>query len=335
MKESQKNIKAVGLMSGGLDSVLAAKIIKDLGIEVYAVSFAMPWQKGKSPRAENMSKKLGIHFNVFQLGDDYLEVLKNPQYGYGSAFNPCMDCHIFMIEKAAEYMKEIGAEFVFTGEVVGQRPNSQRKDCLIRIEKVISLEGRLLRPLSAKLLEPTVPESEGMVDRDKLFGLSGRSRKPQMQLAQQWGIEGYSTPAGGCLLTEKHFGRRMKDILHSGCRGLQDIVALQWGRYFRLNKDYIAILGRDKKENELLIQESHDDDYILEPEEFSGPTLLLKGPTPSPEVLQIAAGLVQRYSKERDLAPQKVNYWLSCDRDNANKVCAIKLDESKIKAMMV
>jgi len=304
MNESKEKIKAGGLLSGGLDSVLAAKMMKDMDIEVYAVYFSMPWGCKEKSRVEKMCEDLDLHFKMLQLDEGYMDMLKAPQYGYGRALNPCTDCHAYMISRAAEYMKSIGAAFVFTGEVMGQRPKSQRKNALAVIEKGTALDGRLLRPLCAHLLEPTVPEMEGMIDRSRLLGISGRSRKIQFQLAKEWGIEGFATPAGGCLLTEEHFSRRMKDILIHGYRDLSDVAVLKWGRYFRLSPQFTALIGRDETENEAIEKHAHPDDHVLViSEDRPGPSLLLRGGNPPDEIFAQAGGLVQLYSKWKGLAP--------------------------------
>ena len=176
-------VKAVGLLSGGLDSALACKVIQNQGVEVHAVYIEMPWGCGKLSRVRAICERLGVPLKIIPIGDDYLSILRHPKFGFGSAFNPCVDCHIYMVKRAAAFMQEIGAAFVFTGEVLGQRPMSQRRQCLDWVAKEAGIEGRLLRPLSAALLAPTIPEQEGVVDRAKFPVIRGRSRKPQMELA--------------------------------------------------------------------------------------------------------------------------------------------------------
>ncbi len=297
-------VKAVGLISGGMDSSLAVQLVKDQGIEVYAVYFVMPWGLGNLERCRGLAQQLGVHFHSIYLGNDYLEMLKKPQYGYGSAFNPCIDCHRFMVAKAAEYMKEVGADFVFTGEVMGQRPMSQVKRCLPLIDKDTDIEGRLVRPLSAKLLEETIPEREGLIDRSRLLGLSGRSRKEQFDLVKKFGITGFSPPAGGCLLTEKPFGNRFKDFLDGICRDAKETKALCFGRYFRVNETCAAVIGRDEAENAALESCAVRGDYVVELTEVGAPLALVKGSNIPEEVLKTCAGIIQYFSKAKEGVPQ-------------------------------
>ena len=301
--------KAVGLLSGGLDSTLAAKIIQGFGIEVHALYFAMPWGCCNKAKAMEIAEGLGIKFIVLQLNEQYLEIVKKPKHGYGSALNPCVDCRVHMFGRAGDYMRSIGADFVFTGEVLGQRPMSQLRHSLATIEKESNLVGRLLRPLSAQHLEPTIPEQEGLIDRNKLLSISGRSRQEQMQLARELGITDYLPPAGGCLLTDKNFARRMKDTLDHGYRNFRETIALKWGRHFRISSEFKAVLGRDEDENESLRAFANDDDYILELPDKKGPTLILKGKNPDEEILRIASGLIQRFSRHATQSSVEVEYW--------------------------
>ena len=333
---SKKQVKGVVLLSGGLDSTLAAKVVKDLGVEVFAVHFAMPWRTKPQTNAQKAAKSLGIHLVSLQLDENYLRMLKKPKYGYGSAFNPCIDCHTYMIAEAGRYMHKIGADFVFTGEVVGQRPMSQLKQNLRSVEKWSGIEGRLLRPLSARLLEPTLPEKEGLIDRNKLLDLSGRSRKKQIELAKQFGITDYPTPAGGCRLTDGPFGQRMKDILEHGYRDYRETISLKWGRHFRINENFRAIIGRDKRENEFLTKYAYPQDHVLElPEDKSGPTLILIGNNPSKDILETAAGLVQKFSHYQNEVELEVMGWLKQDQNNRLKIKSHPLDEATLERMRI
>ncbi|MBN1869385.1 MAG: tRNA 4-thiouridine(8) synthase ThiI [Candidatus Omnitrophica bacterium] len=336
-QSSKKQVKAVGLLSGGLDSILAAKIVKDLGVKVYGVLFRMPWGYGSNTALNKLARQIGIRLMTIQLDDHYLTMVKDPKYGYGTAINPCIDCHTYMIAIAAKYMREISADFLFTGEVLGQRPMSQNRQSLKRVEKRSGLEGRLLRPLSAKLLEPTIPENEGLIDRNKLLGLSGRSRKAQIQLAEDLHITKYPQPAGGCLLTDKNFSNRLKDFFDQGYQDYKETIVLQWGRHFRINDDFKAIVGRDDQENNLLIQHAFPNDHIMiiAEEEKTGPAALLKGKGPSEEVLSIAAGLIQRFSRYNESDPLSVNFWQVRDPAHIRQVTASKLDPSRIEQMYI
>jgi len=331
----KKPIKAVGLLSGGLDSTLATKIIKDLGIDVHGVYFAMPWGCCDKAMATEAAKRIGIKFIVLQLDERYLEMVKKPKHGYGVAMNPCVDCRIHMFSRAAQYMKHIGADFVFTGEVLGQRPMSQMRASMKTIEKNAGLEGRLLRPLCAQFLDPTIPEQEGLVERVKLLNMSGRSRKPQIQLAESLNIKEYNQPAGGCLLTDRKFANRMRDTLDHGYRNFRETIALKWGRHFRINKDFKIILGRNAEENESLIQYAHPDDYVMTFVERQGPTLLLKGYNPSTDILAIAAGLIQNFSKYKSEPPQRMKYWTVHEPNNTYEIVAQKMNKDHIDKMYI
>src|SRR3989338_289438 len=203
--------KCVALISGGLDSALAAKLMLEQGLEVQGLFLSMSWGCCEKDKAQACARRLGIPLMVLGVGDAYLDVIRRPKYGYGSGMNPCVDCRIYMFRIAKRYMEELGAGFVVTGEVVGQRPMSQMRRPLTIIEAESGLEGLLLRPLSAQLLEPTLPELLGVVDRQRLLRLAGRSRHEQFALAKARGITEYSTPAGGCLLTEEPFAKKAKD----------------------------------------------------------------------------------------------------------------------------
>jgi len=328
-------VKAVGLISGGLDSTVAAKIVQDLGVEIYGVYFAMPWGCCDKGKAQSAAEKLGIHFIVLQLDEQYLEIVRKPKYGYGSAINPCVDCRIHMFTRAAQYMTAVEADFIFTGEVLGQRPMSQMKKSMARIEEDSGLQGRLLRPLCAQLLEPTIPEQQGLIDRTKLLALNGRSRSEQIALAREFNITDYSPPAGGCLLTDKLFAKKMTDIFEHGYRNFRETVALKWGRHFRINNDFKAILGRDENENAALIHYAHSDDLIFALADNIGPTLILKGYNPSDEILSLVAGLIQNYSRHKQADPVEIHFWPASNRSDIKTILARKLTETEIEKLRI
>jgi tRNA U34 2-thiouridine synthase MnmA/TrmU len=332
-ENNSQPLKAVGLLSGGLDSTLAAQIIKNLGFEIHAIYFAMPWGCCDKGQAQQAADRLGIKLIVLQLDERYLEIVKNPKYGYGTALNPCVDCRIHMFSRAAQYMKAIDAQFVFTGEVLGQRPMSQKQHSMRWIEESSGLKGRLLRPLSAQYMEPTEPEQRGIVDRTQLLGLTGRSRKEQIRMAEAFGITEYPAPAGGCLLTDQNFARRMKDTFTYGYRNFRETIALKWGRHFRLSAEFKAIVGRDEEENKALTHFAHPDDLIFELEDKKGPTLILKGNNPPDSVLQTAAGLVQWFCSYRHEQPKIVQYWKSSQKDCIFSVTASPLNEAAVKSL--
>ena len=331
----QKKAKAIGLLSGGLDSMLACKIMVDLGVEVHAVYFAQPWGCCDKAKAMATAERLGIKFIPLQLDERYLQIIKKPKYGYGTALNPCRDCRIHMFARAGQYMRAIGADFVFTGEVLGQRPMSQLRDSMRTIERDADLEGRLLRPLCAQLMEPTIPEQEGLVNRARLLSITGRSRKEQLRLADEFGIADFPAPAGGCMLTKKPFADRMRDVFKYGYRDFRETIALQWGRHFRVSQNFKIVVGRDEAENAALIRFAHSDDHILGLETQDGPIGIVKGEHPTEEILQMAAGLMQRFSRYKDAESIVTHCWLSKDKNTLRKIRSQRLAESAIEKMKV
>ncbi len=246
-------MKAIALLSGGLDSTLAARLVLDQGIELEALNFMTVFctctNRGATCLASQKAvETLGIPLRVFNVSEEYLNVVRNPKHGYGSNMNPCIDCRIFMLKKAKVYMEESGGSFIITGEVLGQRPMSQRRDAMRLIEKEAGLEGLILRPLSAQFLPITLPEREGWIDREKLLNIQGRSRKPQMKLAEQFNIRDYPCPAGGCLLTDPGFARRIRDLMeHQYDFSLNDVHLLKFGRHFRLSPKVKLVVGRNEE----------------------------------------------------------------------------------------
>jgi len=325
--------KAVGLISGGLDSMIAARLLKNLGVEVYGFYFALPWGCGNSQRAESAARQIGIPLRIADADQSFLQMLQNPRHGYGSAINPCVDCHIHMIKLAAEYMREIKADFVFTGEVLGQRPMSQLKNSLRLVEKNCGLEGRLLRPLCAKLLEPALPEKEGRIDREKLLAISGRGRKEQIALAKEFGFTDYPNPAGGCLLTDKNFANRLRDAFSHGTTAIDDTVILKWGRHFRLNESFKVIVARDEEECDALFRNARQADHILQFEDNRGPLTILQGENPEENVLRIAAGLAQHFSRYRGQSAPIIRAFPKATPQTISKIFAARLTEKEVEGM--
>lgn len=273
-------MKALALFSGGLDSSLAIKLILNQNIEVIALHFVIPLSRFDKDKEDSINRKaneLGVPLRIIHLKDDFVEIFKNPKFGYGKNYNPCMDCKILMLKHARGLMRELEVSFIITGEVLSQRPKSQHRDSLNIIEKESGLRGLLLRPLSAKLLSPTLPETEGWVKRENLFDFNGRSRNPQFKLAKILGIKEFSWPAGGCLLTIPSFCPRAKDVLKHGECNVEDLELLTVGRHFRLSETFKLIVGRNEKENNILLKKSAKDDFIFEPLELAGPTGLGRG----------------------------------------------------------
>jgi tRNA U34 2-thiouridine synthase MnmA/TrmU len=295
----KKHVKAVCLLSGGLDSSLAVRMMLEQDIDVTVVNFVGPFgacagDRENSP-AQSVARALGVDLKVVPFGEDYLEIIRNPRHGYGSNVNPCIDCRIYMLKKARELMEEGKASFVVTGEVVGQRPMSQRAVTMRQVEKASGLDGLLLRPLCAQLLPPTVPEEEGWVERDKLLGISGRSRKELLRLAEEWNVTGFSSPGGGCLLTDPNFAVRMKDLLAHETLTFDAIDLLKVGRHFRLPRGTKLVVGRNESDNDRLAALSRDSDTVIVTESCPGPTAILRGGS-VPEEEDLAASIVTRYS---------------------------------------
>jgi len=286
--------KAVGLISGGLDSILAAKIILEQGIAVLAVTFRTPFFDHKN--AARAAYGLQIPLRVSDITEPHLDIVRYPKYGYGKHMNPCIDCHALMVREAGTVMEEIGGDFLFTGEVLGQRPMSQNKEALKRVEAESGYVGRVLRPLSAKLLPETIPEKEGKVDREQFLGIRGRSRKTQMELARRYNITEYATPAGGCLLTDPIFSRRLADLFqHQRSVEIRDVELLKVGRHLRLSPEVKAVVGRDAEDNERILQMIVTGDHVLRVEGFPGPVLLIPSSGAAKDI-KTAASICVRYS---------------------------------------
>lgn len=295
--------KALALLSGGLDSTLAVKVMMEQGIDVEALNFTSPFctctskNAGCKSEAVRVAEEFGIPIKVMHKGIDYLEVVRNPRHGYGKGLNPCIDCRIFLLKKAKEHMAECGADFVITGEVLGQRPMSQRRDTLRVIERESGLEGLLLRPLSAKHFAPTVPEQQGWVDRDKLLAIQGRSRKDQIQLAEELDVKNYPCPAGGCLLTEISFVSKVKDIFdHSDQLNLRDFRLLKLARHFRVGARTKVLVGRNESENSTLEHAAQPGEAIFRWVGGGSPVGVLMGKQEE-GLLEVAAKILLRYTK--------------------------------------
>lgn len=307
--------KAVVLISGGLDSMLAAKLMIEQGIHVEGLNFytgfchsghtsAIRKQGDKVKRNDALwvAEQLGIKLHIIDAVQEYKDVLTKPQYGYGQNMNPCLDCKIFMVRKAREWMEDHGFDFIVTGEVVGQRPKSQRKETMKIVAKNTVTEDVLLRPLSAKNLVPTKPETEGWVDREALMDFSGRNRKPQIALAEKYQFDEYAQPSGGCcVLTDESYTRKLADMWQTqGDKEyeLDDIILLKVGRHLRPKKSFKLIIGREEGENNFL--EGYRKQYThLRILNFSGPLTLIEGET-NAEDLHLAARICSRYSAGRN-----------------------------------
>lgn len=290
-----KKVRALGLSSGGLDSILSALVLQQQGIEVCWVSFETPFFSAE--KAEKAAKFTGINLVKKNITDLYLKMLKNPPGGYGKNMNPCRDCHAMMFNLAGEIMETMGFDFLFSGEVAGQRPLSQTKSALRYVEKRSGYDGHILRPLSALHLPETIFEKEGKVNREKLLNFSGRSRKPQMKLAREFGVTDYPTPGGGCLLTDKSYSERLKDLFcHQDNFTHEDLHLLKYGRYIRLNRRAKVIIGRNKLDNENIMKYYlPKEDTLIMVKKIPGPVLIMKNG--SREDVFKAAAICAGYSK--------------------------------------
>lgn len=297
MNQKKKKTKGLALLSGGLDSILAIKILQKQDINVTAISFVSYFFNSDS--TEKAAKELKVDIKIVDFSKKHLKMVKDPLYGRGRTMNPCIDCHLMMIQEAGKFLKKGEFDFVSTGEVLGQRPMSQNKQAMELIENKSGIEGYLLRPLSAKLLKETIPEKNGLVDRDKLLAISGRGRKEQMLLANKWEIKEYPSPAGGCILTDANFGKRLEYLFNnwSNYNG-NDIQLLRLGRHFWMGDNKI-IVGRNKEENDKIYQLRQKGDIVIRPEEFPGPTVLIRSKDKILEESLIKAKeLIIKYSKK-------------------------------------
>jgi tRNA-specific 2-thiouridylase len=317
-------VLAIGMLSGGLDSTLATRLLLDQGIHVKGIHFNTGFcfidhRRKLARTSENITKLINpvthltalfdISIEIIDIRQEYLEVLRHPKYGYGKNMNPCIDCRVMMMGKARDFMEESGADFIFTGEVLGQRPMTQHRRTLHLIEKQSGLQGKLLRPLSAKLLPETEPERQGLVDRNRLYNFSGRSRKPQLNLAQEYGITDFPQPAGGCcFLTDPIYSRKLKDLFKyknpDDCT-LRDFLLLKVGRHLRVSPDLKVIVGRDESENQYLDSVAGEMTR-LETIDVMGPVVFAEGDL-TEENLRLAAEITARYSDGKNQPSVDVN----------------------------
>ncbi|MEW5693328.1 MAG: hypothetical protein AB1765_08530 [Candidatus Hydrogenedentota bacterium] len=327
-------MKAIAVVSGGLDSMLSAKLIMNQGIEVTGVHLLIPFSKYANEniyreKVKELGKNLGIEIIALSTGIDYLELIKKPRYGYGKNINPCIDCHIYMFKRAKKLMEEIDAKFIITGEVLGQRPMSQNKATLELIEKRSELQGLIVRPLSAKALKETIPEKEGRIDREKLLGIVGKSRKIQLEKARELGLQGYGTPAGGCLLTDPGFARRVQDLIKSDMLTLDTIDLIKNGRYFALSDKFKLIVARDYNEN-INLKSLAKERYLVIESISKGPDAIGIGDINDERIKQSVEIVAYYCKKEKEHArikygiyPETGKYEMSINRNE------IKIDLQK------
>jgi len=305
MEKKNKPVRALGLCSGGLDSMLAGLVLREQGIEVSWVTFETPFFN--AAKARKASKMTGIPLTVKSIFGVYLKMLKDPPAGYGKHMNPCMDCHALMFKLAGELMHEKDFDFLFSGEVLGQRPMAQNKPSLGYVEKHSGFKGYIVRPLSAANLPPTIPEREGLVDRDRLLDISGRGRSRQIKLAEKFGITDYPAPAGGCLLTDKNFSNRLRDLFdHQTDCTEEELHLLKHGRHFRLNPETKLIVGRTDRDNQNIINYHNPAaDTVIDVKDYPSPIALVPHGAKK-ESIQLAAAICVGYSKAPKLSPVDV-----------------------------
>jgi len=310
-------VKAIALFSGGLDSMLAAELIHRQDIDVLCLTFITPFFSAE--KAQAAARQINLPLIIEDITDQHLKMLKSPRYGYGKNMNPCIDCHILMLQEAGKKMVETGADFILTGEVLGQRPMSQGKQSLHVVAKNSGFSDYILRPLSAQLLEPTKAEREGKVDRLQLLSIQGRGRKEQMQMAADFGITNYAPPAGGCLLTDPMFSHRLRDLFsHQEDYDIHDLELLKYGRHFRADDQGKIIVGRNNSDNEKLRGLSTDDDLVLFMADFPGPQVVV--PRGNEALLPLAASLCVRYSD----APADLEANVICLHKNSSRAILAK-----------
>ena len=301
MTEEKEKKKVVALLSGGLDSQLAVRMMQEQGFDVSAVAIKTPFcdfdcGRGCGFEIRERADDLNVNLKTVYLGDEYIEMLKHPKYGIGAGFNPCIDCRSMMFNAAKKHMEEIGAEFIISGEVLGQRPMSQHAPALRTIEKESNLVGKIVRPLSAALLPETDPEKDGLIKRENLGMIKGRTRKNQLQMAKEYGIENPPNAGGGCLLTDPQFGIKAKDLFeHVETPTINDIDLLKIGRHFRLDEKTKFVVGRNKDENEMIKAIALPGDILLEAKDHVGPTSILRGKNAKNHI-KFAASVTLRYS---------------------------------------
>lgn len=331
MDSEKRRARGLGLCSGGLDSMLSALVLREQGVEVEWVSFETPFFA--SAKARKAARLTGIPLTVQPIFPEYMAMLRHPPAGYGKRMNPCMDCHALMFRLAGGLMRARGFDFLFSGEVLGQRPMSQTRPSLRYVEKHSGLGGYILRPLSARLLPETIPEQQGLVDRERLLAIHGRGRREQIALARQFGISDYPAPAGGCLLTDKGFSVRLKDLFgHSPTATENEIHLLKFGRHFRLNPQAKLIVGRTEKDNEDILR--HHDPYrdvVIDVRDYPSPIGLLPGGADERTVF-LSASICIGYSKAPRLVPVSVVVKRS---ESEQVIQAIGLPPDDVRRLMI
>lgn len=307
--------RALAMVSGGLDSILAAKLIKDQGIEVIGICFKSYFFGPDN--AIKMTKQIDIPLEIVDFSEEHFNLVKNPKHGYGKNINPCIDCHAMMLNYSGKLLERYEADFIITGEVLNQRPMSQNKISLDIVKKESGFSDKILRPLCAKNLNPTKMELEGLVNRENLLDISGRSRKIQMELAQKWNINDYPSPAGGCKLTEPNYAKRLKELLkYKETPTVKDLELLKIGRHFRISQNAKIISTRTGDESKEIKNYITNNDIIFLAEDFKGSMIIIVG-EPTEEDIEFAAKVTAKYSKGKDEEKIKIKY--GCFKTPMNK----------------
>lgn len=334
MVVTEEKKKVVALLSGGLDSQLAVRMMQEQGFEVSAVAIKTPFcdfdcGRGCGFEIRERADDLNVNLKTVYLGDEYIEMLKHPKYGIGAGFNPCIDCRAMMFDAAKKHMDEIGAEFIISGEVLGQRPMSQHGPALRTIEKESGLVGKIVRPLSAALLPETDPERNGLIKRENLGMIKGRTRRAQLDMAKKYGIENPPNAGGGCLLTDPSFGLRAKDLFaHTETPTINDIDLLKIGRHFRFDEQTKFVVGRNKDENEMIKAIALPGDILFQARDHMGPVSILRGKNADVYV-KFASSITLRYSD----APKGEQALVIINKDNTKEEIIVQHaeEESYIK----
>lgn len=329
----------VALFSGGLDSIVSIKHMQSLGIKVYPMKCVNVFntfglEDDVDELRRNAEAVLGVPLKIFENSAEMLEMIKTPRYGYGKNMNPCIDCRIMLLKKAAQYMKEIGASYVISGEVLGQRPMSQHKTAMHLVSVRAGVEGLILRPLCAKNLPPTIPEQEGWVDREKLLDIKGRGRKRQIKLAAEFGVKAFPSPAGGCLLTDKFFSIRLRDLFEYGkdC-SVDDVKLLRLGRHFRLDPETKVIVGRDERDNILIEKMFREGDaLIVLDEDVPSPTTLLRGNV-NENTMRTAGELTAAFSSQRASTEVIIN--IRVDNESLPDMTVVPAGKEQIDRLVI
>lgn len=338
-KGEMMNKKGLMLNSGGLDSLLAIGLMQKQGIEIEAVCFLCPFSEGVKEKkvahhVRYAADFFGIKQHYVMLGQEYIDMMKESRHGCGAAVNPCIDCRILMIRKAKDMLASVGASFLVTGEVVGERPMSQKKNTMFLIERRADAEGMIVRPLSGQILPPTKAEEAGIIARSLMDSISGRSRQRQMELVEEFGITEFPQPAGGCILTDTNFAPKLNDLWqHEPEAGVKEHMLLRWGRHFRYNDEIKIVIGRDARENDLVEKLSHSEAYLFYMKSITGPLLVYEGPLDDDGV-QFAASAVKRFSKARDEDISEV-VMRSKSGDLEKIIEARKIDEEYLQSLLI